>query len=33
MASAREVYALLGNETLWTTAERCDRLLRDANVP
>ncbi len=33
MATAREVYTVLGNETLWQTAQRCHQLLRQANIP
>jgi hypothetical protein len=33
MRSAAQVYAMLGNETLWETARHCDAVLRDKGVP
>jgi hypothetical protein len=33
MPSAQQVYAMLGNETLWETAARCHALLEAAGIP
>lgn len=33
MISAARVYQMLGNETLWQTAERCHLLLSQAGIP
>ncbi len=32
MISARQVYAMLENQTLWDTASRCDRILTEAGI-
>jgi hypothetical protein len=32
MITARKVYAMLGNESLWDTAAQCDRLLAEAGI-
>ena len=33
MIAAQKVYRMLGNETLWNVAERCDALLSAAGIP
>jgi hypothetical protein len=33
MTTAQKVYQMLGNETLWHVAERCDALLSEAGIP
>ena len=33
MIAAQKVYQMLGNETLWNVAERCDALLSAAGIP
>lgn len=33
MVTAQEVYRMLGNESLWHVAERCDALLSAAQIP
>ncbi len=33
MITARKVYRMLGNESLWNVAERCDALLTAAEIP
>lgn len=33
MVSAESVYAMLGNESLWQTAESCHQLLESAHIP
>ncbi len=33
MFTAKKVYAMLGNETLWQTAAQCHEILADANIP
>jgi len=32
MTTARKVYAMLGNETLWDTASQCNRILTEAGI-
>jgi len=32
MITAKRVYQMLGNETLWETAVRCDQILKSAGV-
>ncbi len=33
MVTAQQVYRMLGNESLWNVAERCDALLSAAEIP
>ena len=33
MVTAKQVYRMLGNESLWSVAERCDALLSAAEIP
>ena len=33
MITTAETYALLGNQSLWDTAQQCHRALKDADVP
>ena len=33
MATARQIYSMLGNETLWDVARRCHAALRNAEIP
>jgi len=33
MTTAAQVYAMLGNETLWQAAQQCHNALRQANIP
>lgn len=33
MPTAKEVYAMLGNESLWQAANHCHELLREAQIP
>lgn len=33
MPTAQVVYQMLGNESLWNVAERCHKLLSDAQIP
>lgn len=33
MVTAQKAYRMLGNENLWETAQACDGILRDQNIP
>ena len=33
MVTAARIYQMLGNESLWQVAQRCDKLFREARIP